>query len=85
MSVDFVGGLPQAGRNKYDWEAIGQALRDSPGQWATINADRVVSTPSAAQMTAAHVREGRRPGMGPGPFESTTRGTVIYVRYVGEQ
>jgi hypothetical protein len=85
MSTDFVEELPKNGRQKYDWPTIGQTLRDNPGQWATIGGDRVVTTPSAAQMTAAHVRDGRRPNMGPGPFESTTRGSVIYVRYVGEQ
>lgn len=69
------------GRHGKDWDAVADALRARPGEWALV----ATTSPSLS----AEIKNGRRAAFRPpGAFESTVRKNGkkhdIYVRYVGE-
>jgi hypothetical protein len=66
------------------WMQVGDALRAHPGRWAWV---ATAPTSDSARVSAGQIRRGRRPAMGPGPWEATHR-TVqgvhrVYARYTG--
>lgn len=76
------------GRGKYERHArpeftrMATALRNSPGRWACID-DR--ASIAAARAFAQSIKKGTNLAFQPpGHFETTTRGSEVYSRYVGD-
>lgn len=71
-------------RSNTEWNAIAQALRENPNEWAKIAED---INPS----TVTHIRKGRLKAFGPeGSFEASGHGRTekgytkeLYARYIG--
>ncbi len=78
--------LPADGRKKYDWAAIGAALKKRPQRWAVV---MVCETQPLAGTHAKNVRRGVPSALRPlGIFEAVSR-TIdgehrVYARWVGE-
>lgn len=83
MSIEFVDEPPRHASYKYNWNEIIADLKGNPGRWAVITGNNVKGTVSSANGTRHHINAGHVPGMPRGEFEATTRGNVIYARYVG--
>ena len=69
---------------KYNWAEITQTLREHPGQWAEVGGD-VDKTDSSAQQAAQSLARGSVKGTNKGDFETTTRGSKMYARYIGNR
>jgi len=84
--VTFIDGVPGSTRSiKYDWATILRDFRENPGTWAVVGGENTANNPGAAQAVARNMRLGRVSDIKPGEFEATTRGTVVYARYVGNE
>lgn len=85
MPVNFDTDPPLPRRQKYDWDAIVSDLKAHPGQWGLVEPFvQVAGTEGAAQGAAKALRMGGMGGGKAGEFETTTRGSTIYARYIGE-
>ena len=82
-TLRFVDDPPMPVRGKYDWKMITTELKANPTQWGVITGDGTKGTVQAAQAAARNIRNGAVAGIKVGDFEATSRGTVVYARYVG--
>lgn len=81
--MEFVDDLPRNNKYKYDWPTITKELRENPGKWAVIDGEGVRGNPASAQAVGRMIRKGGLSGIQEGEFDATTRGAVLYARYIG--
>lgn len=80
MSVDFVEDVPLK-RGANDWAKIGSELRARPNEWAVVTS---AADPPTASAASYRIRNGQMKTLGPGRFESASRGSKVFARYVGD-
>jgi hypothetical protein len=74
-------GPSDRGRASTAWRAVADALRLAPGRWAMIRDAPNITT---AANQAFSIRKGQLKAFRPaGSFESVSRGTEVYARFVG--
>lgn len=83
--IEFVDSVPRDNHRRYNWDNITAQLKAKPGDWAIIEAEGAKGTNSAAQATSRNIRNGRIKGIAPGEYDSVTRGSVVYARYIGKK
>lgn len=80
FEFEFVDEVPAQVAVGNKWAAVGEVLREHPGQWAKVSSS---TTDAGASSQAYKINKGTNRALGKG-FEATRRKHMVYVRYVGD-
>ncbi|GAA1450341.1 hypothetical protein ACFP47_10385 [Nesterenkonia lacusekhoensis] len=80
--------LPDGERGKNSrtsplWEAVAAECRDNPGAWVMFEIPGRPKTSLDASRT--HIKRGKLRAFQEGAWDAAVRGTVLYVKYLGER